>query len=95
MWVTGMTNIDIALLLSEWAWNELDRMCPVCEAGCSPDDVAVPHKHGCELDLALAERGFPTQAERNAARARIAAERARNERASAPTVIPPAPSEVP
>lgn len=62
-----MTNVDRALLLSEWS-SEYD--CPVCGA-CEHDaDGVVVGRHGvnCVMDLALAERGFHTQEDRNRAR---------------------------
>jgi hypothetical protein len=72
----GLANIDIALLESEWAASteQGDTDCPVC-GGYKPGGHGVPElqRHGdaCAMDLALTERGFPTQAEREAARDRI------------------------
>jgi hypothetical protein len=90
----GLTNIDAALLQSEW----VDRCepetavfdeCPVCRGGRrlefeDPDHrpERIGHSASCAMDLALAERGFPTQVERDAARERI-------EAGGAPTEPPP------
>jgi hypothetical protein len=96
------TNIDIALLMSEWdASTGIDETgCPMCGADSSRDHDEMgrvigqlAHEAGCAMDLALAERGFATQAERDAARQRIRNERQRAERQSAPTLIPPEPPE--
>lgn len=88
------TNIDIALLGSEWHGH----LCPCCGRSDLLEDEhgeALPpvHEPGCVHDLALAERGYLTQADRNAARKRIEDEGKRSERASAPTLIPPQPPE--
>jgi hypothetical protein len=68
----GFTNTDVALLVSEWSvaydHRHAPGRCPVC------GDRQL-HETGCELDLALGERGFGTQTERDAARARIVAAR--------------------
>jgi hypothetical protein len=69
-----MTYLDVALLKAEWAVGG----CPVCSA---PPPAHAP---GCELDLALAERGFATQPDRDRARGRLAS-------AAAPTEQPPPP----
>ncbi len=53
--------VDIALLMSEW---DLSGMCLVCRC-------QNKHDAGCAMDLALAERAFPTQVERDAARKRL------------------------
>ncbi len=58
-----MTNVDRALLLSEWG-TDFDRECSCCEARASD----AQHKPGCPMDLALAERGFHTQEDRDRAR---------------------------
>jgi hypothetical protein len=65
-----MTHTDIALLLAEWSQvgGDSPLVCPCCFALHS--DGA--HKDDCPHDLALSERGFPLQADRNAARSRIA-----------------------
>jgi hypothetical protein len=66
------TPIDIALLNSEWAMTRYDaadephRACPTCGRM-----IEQLHAAACEHDLALAERSFPTQAERDAARRRF------------------------
>ena len=77
-----MTNVDKALLMAEWRALRYDgvRACLVCE-----ESAEEPYRHrpGCVLDLALAERGFATQIDRDAARAGLAA--------LAPTIAPPAP----
>ncbi len=56
-------TIDIVLLLSEWDSN---GSCLVCR--CQGRSM---HNTGCVMDLALAERAFPTQVERDAARKRL------------------------
>jgi hypothetical protein len=60
-----MTPIDVALLVAEWCTGRY-LGCPVCAASTSWQ-----HEAGCAMDLALAERGFATQADRDAARRRI------------------------
>jgi hypothetical protein len=59
-----MTPTDKALLLAEWNGGRGEfgvNLCPVCsECGV--------HAQGCVMDLALAERGYPTHVERNRAR---------------------------
>lgn len=76
-----MSHVDAALLKSEWegrtGFEVSGEWCPVC-GGPRPK-----HNVGCEQDLALAERGYPTQVDRDAARSRLS-------RQSAPTLIPPA-----
>jgi len=59
--LAGCRASDIALLMSEW---DLSGMCLVCRC-------QGKHDAGCAMDLALAERAFSTQAERDAARKRI------------------------
>ena len=66
-----MTNVDVALLLVEGKGH-----CPVCEA----DSTQRPHFPDCQLDAALAERGWGTNDERDAARARIQATYSATER---------------
>jgi hypothetical protein len=77
-----MTNVDKALLLAEWSCEQGSeeigptiKTCPVC---------GLPDIHGidCAMDLALSERGYCTQPERNRARGFINV-------ATAPT-LPPA-----
>jgi len=87
--VVSMTETDRALLRSEWtlAWDETpDCYCVSCE-GIRPScasfvDLQKGHKPGCDHDLALAQRGYPDQASRDAARASLS-------RAHAPTEPPP------
>ncbi len=64
-----MTNVDRALLLAEWASGDGYR-CPTCGAWEHDADGVVHGQHGvnCSMDLALAERGFHTQDDRNRAR---------------------------
>ncbi len=75
--------IDIALLNSEWAATchnaagARHRACPTCG-----QMIEQLHAPGCEHDLALAERSFPTQAERDSARRRFVT-------TSGPTLPPP------
>lgn len=69
-----MTNVDTVLLLVEWDGN---ATCPVCLAHRGA------HQSGCEMDLALAERAFATQDDRDAARKRLIT-------GSGPTLPPPA-----
>jgi len=64
-----MTHTDIALLLAEW--TDVGG-CPLACPCCAALQSSGKHKTGCQYDLALSERGFPLQAERNAARDRIA-----------------------
>lgn len=76
--------IDVALLVSEWVdptWHVkgASSCCSVC-GGLGDRRHAAP----CAMDQALAERGFPTQVERDAARARIFA--------SIETMPPPVPA---
>lgn len=63
-----------ALLAVEWrGWSTVDMACcPSCEA---LKHVAVARKHApaCTLDTALTKAGLATQAERDAARAQLAA----------------------
>jgi hypothetical protein len=61
--IAHMTNIDRALLLSEWMNVSTHRECPCCDA-MRPDG----HQPGCVMDLALAERGYATQFDRDRAR---------------------------
>lgn len=69
-----MTYTDKALLLAEWSCEQGNdkvgptiKSCPVC---------GLPDVHGidCAMDLALSERGFCTQEERNRARVFISAQ---------------------
>ena len=79
-----MTAVDKALLVVEWVMGGRWAACTVCE-GPQPGgghekylarghaDFKGGHCAGCEMDQALAERGYPTQVERDAAREQIAA----------------------
>lgn len=63
-----MTNVDRALLLAEWAavdGIDSSRCCPCCEAYVC---TGQRHEPGCSMDLALAERGFQSQEDRDRAR---------------------------
>jgi hypothetical protein len=90
------TNIDIALLVSEWEGGGDDAPeCPSCGASGAVHLYPRPrgdfaHEPGCAHDLALAERGYATAFERGAARQRIKNDAERAARASKPTLIPPA-----
>jgi hypothetical protein len=67
-----MTSVDRALLLSEWAardGRDHDAACPCCRAWVS---TGSRHEPDCPMDLALAERGFHTQEDRDRAREFIA-----------------------
>jgi hypothetical protein len=81
--------IDIALLQAEHAATSFlptgsgARACPICLQ--LEDD---PHSPGCEMDLALAERNFPTKAERDTARKRLI-----TATVMAPTLPPPPSTE--
>ena len=85
----AMTNVDKALLLAEWT-----PACPVCEQfpnNSSESPMLLPtavcgHKVGCAMDLALAERGYASQDERDAARAWIASHNETQLPPSAPAV---------
>lgn len=64
-----MTHTDVALLLAEWTdVGGGPLTCPCCCAVHSDGR----HKQDCPHDLALSERGFPLQVERDTARSRIA-----------------------
>jgi len=88
-----VTNVDKALLLAEWvlfSTNRDDRSCPCCEethwvGTTAPMGGVASHAVGCPMDLALSERGFFTQAERDRARDFIRTGAA----ATAPTLPPP------
>ncbi|MDE2022219.1 MAG: hypothetical protein KGI71_04915 [Patescibacteria group bacterium] len=71
--------IDIALLLGEWSAGPRRSDCPIC---CACSDRDMPHLPNCAMDLALSERGWATQPQRDEARARILL-------ASSPTLPPP------
>ena len=80
-----MTNVDRALLLSEWAGVhgvDADACCPCCEAYVC---TGKRHEPDCPMDLALAERGWGTQLDRERARDHVY----RGDAANAPT-LPPA-----
>lgn len=71
--------IDIALLKAEWVSDTAGirqnlARCPVCGA-CTD----WRHEPGCAMDLALAERGFATNADRVMALSRIEAAHAGTE----------------
>lgn len=73
-----MTNADRALLLAEWmyfgeAYSGNYSHCPLCR-GAQPGQPKVVggHKTDCAIDLALAERGYATQEDRNRARLTLA-----------------------
>jgi hypothetical protein len=73
-----LDEIDVALLMSEHGGRYYH--CPCCKrAGIDGHDVF--HADNCAMNLALSMRGFPTQKERDAARAGI--------RAAVSTVPPP------
>jgi hypothetical protein len=73
MAIASMTIIDIALLESEMAEHSL--RCPVCHQRVG-DEPWVAHATGCEMNEALAERGYPTRESRDAARSLIRQSRA-------------------
>jgi hypothetical protein len=89
-----VTNVDRALLLAEWSVlvhprdSEVLEACPVC-FHLEPRPTRA-HEPGCAMDLALSERGYCTQQERDRAREFIA----RGTIATAPT-LPPVPPEEP
>lgn len=63
-----VTNVDRALLLSEWAGTDgrdRDPCCPCCREWFCTGERHAPE---CPMDLALAERGFPLQEDRDRAR---------------------------
>jgi len=70
-----MTNVDKALLLlAEWfAVEEYSPLCPCCSEGDIANARDDGHRPGCVMDLALAERGFATQEDRDRVRAAIGA----------------------
>jgi hypothetical protein len=79
-----VTNVDKALLLSEWAGVhgvDADACCPCCEAYVC---TGKRHEPNCPMDLALSERGYCVQEERERARDHIF----RGEAATAPTLPP-------
>jgi hypothetical protein len=81
-----VTNVDKALLLSEWVIFHTRGLaveaCPVCIRLEKPPTRK--HDPGCAMDLALAERGWGTQEERDRARYYLV----RGEAATAPTLPP-------
>lgn len=75
-----MTSVDRALLLAEWSCRSGDlKTCPVC----GEEGGAGIHGIDCAMDLALSERGFCTQVERDHARGFV-----RHGAATAPTLPP-------
>ena len=64
------TSVDRALLLAEWGSQEI---CVVCVSPRPGSQFEPPHghQHHCAMDLALSERGFFTQDDRERARARL------------------------
>ena len=81
-----MTNVDRALLLAEWSaidGRDADKACPCCRAWVC---TGSKHEPGCAMDLALSERGYCTQVERDHARGLI-----RQVAATAPTLSPEKP----
>jgi hypothetical protein len=81
MAIASMTAVDIALLSSEQAQHSL--RCPVCHEKIG--DPTVWHDAGCEMNEALAERGYPTRETRDAARSLL-------RQARAATIPPPEPT---
>jgi hypothetical protein len=82
-----MTNVDKALLLAEWSRTPRGNYCcVVCMSVCMNSSPSLPRQHGpdCAMDLALSERGYCTQEERDRARAFVASP-------FAPTLPPPTP----
>lgn len=67
-----MTNVDRALLLAEWSATYGDGEDPSNDAGCpccrAWHCMGAKHEAACPMDLALAERGFATQEDRDRAR---------------------------
>ncbi len=82
----SMNNVDVALLQSEFAARDQHGIpcCPSCSAQAPIINENV-HEPDCPHDIALSERGYPTQTDRDTARARIASAHA--------VTIPPAPSK--
>lgn len=76
-----MTNTDKALLLAEWSRTPKGGDCPIC----GRSSLGFPKQHGpdCTMDLALSERGYCSQEERDRARAFVTNQ-------FAPTLPPPA-----
>jgi len=78
-----MLTIEVALLKAEWNGHDVtDKPAIVCCPVCGAHKASGTHEPNCELDLALAERGYGTQAERETARERI-------KMVSGPTLPPP------
>lgn len=72
-----MTYTDKALLLAEWGganWRAQESACPCCLATEINGKRPERHDADCMMDLALSERGFCTQEERNRARVFISAQ---------------------
>jgi len=64
-----MNAIDVALLQAEWNGMHFEGpVCPCC--GAYPEQGRV-HRPECAMDLALGQRGWSTQEDRDRARARI------------------------
>ena len=74
-----MTSVDMALLLAEWTFRSSVGGCSCCHG----DKRDGRHDAGCPMDLALAERGFATQEDRDRARGFI-----QKTVATAPTLPP-------
>jgi hypothetical protein len=82
----NLDSTSIALLLAEWPklpeGYAGDTRCPICHGWAPhPRHGGGGHADGCVLDLALSERGFATQKDRDHARDLI--------RASEDDTIPP------
>jgi hypothetical protein len=66
--MSAFTYLDKALLVSEWA----EGSCPVCRnPNFNWSGPKGAHKPNCYMDLALAERGFTSQEQRDLARQSI------------------------
>jgi hypothetical protein len=60
----ALTHVDKALLIAEW--GDMRGVCPCCK-----HLLVDGHAANCEMDLGLAERGFPDQHARDTARASL------------------------
>ena len=63
--------IDIALIKAEWVSDSAGPRKNLARCAVCGPCTDWKHQPGCEMDLALAERGFATNAERSEALARI------------------------